>query len=310
MTFCSGIVRKIIRFPFVAEGSGTWVATAIPGPPVNGTAGFMQSTTWSMTDPSGGTLEQCVQKVNLPRRRGLRAISVAPDSAISSCDISFGSVGDDSQRQRVAVGQPLIGGVDEAHDFILVSVPMSFPLIGALPTSASPSFAFDGMPTQAGAGQPPAWAWPLRLNFWYGDALPVHGDKRSPYHGRVIFNLAAVVASCNAYFCVDGRKFVSVIAYAESATFTVSIDEVVPIAAGPATPLSDGFVLVNRVPIQTPGATTANRFDLQPISKAVGAPAANTAIPAPMPSFHILRAHCGDTAGNNVRNAIDVYAWD
>jgi hypothetical protein len=247
---CGGIVRKIIRFPFMNDQG---IALAAPGlNPSNTTGGFITDATYALADPLGVSWDGTAQRVSVPRQSGLRAISIASDSAIASCNISYGGPGDDQARAHVSVGQPFIGNFGE-HDYAQINVPSSPPLFDALQTGV---FMFDAIPVAINPTTA-MWTVPLRLNFWYGDALPVHGDVRAPLRARARVAFAGA-ASRSMVVCVDGRRRVAVIFKASAVGNTISVDEVVPTQVGGAEP----FTLIRRVAAASPGAGTTTRWDI------------------------------------------------
>jgi hypothetical protein len=160
------------------------------------------------------TAAQSYQRINLAQRgrsgkaAHVNAICIAADSAIHTCEIAL--VGKDGElfRHMVSPGNPLLGDLSE-YDFALVSIPESMPSMAL----NSAIVHWDTANTTVADGSEIV-GFPLRLELWRGDVLPMRVAKRAPYHAHAIYSLAPAEedAEVARYLrvCVDGRRWIQV----------------------------------------------------------------------------------------------------
>jgi hypothetical protein len=187
------VVRKVISFPARVQNSTASAgvfACAIPGAPTTGgadTAPIDDATFRPDNIPTiSQSWERSTRRIELNwEGRRCRGISIAPDSAIAECDISLGGEPGETSRFRVSPGNPLLGIGDS--DFAQVTIPDSIPTLdGADNTvvywdadrtvNAGDTMDFDTVP-----------AWPLRLELWYDDVLPIRSHRRAALVAHAVF---------------------------------------------------------------------------------------------------------------------------
>jgi len=197
---CSEVVKRVMRFPF--RGGLDGLLTAIDAPSVKGEYGRFNADGTTEDYPSDDTspsVTRGLQKLVIPRP-GLRAISIADDSPIAECVIAVGGNSDETMLWRVSVGSPLIGLIND--EFVGVTLPVAMPHIALSPTARVLNHDTGRETLSAGLYVP---TWPLRLNLWYGDSLPIAGRKRGVLHARAILFTTAL-AAYTFRICVDGRR--------------------------------------------------------------------------------------------------------
>lgn len=296
------IVRTIVRFPFSQNDT---LISAFPIPAMGaGGPGVLITTVggngFSSPDPSLSTADLGAQRVALPRKCGLRAISIAPDSAIPVCDISIAARNDEYGRHRLSPGNPLLGNLDDA-DFMSITIPTSPPTLVAGPTV----FAWDALGVPHAGGAVNIWAFPLRLEMWYGNDIPsIRADKRAPMHAAARFTLAAATQQF-MYVYVEGRRQVSVEIIPHTATCTVSIQQVsYQVSTSNGGRLGGSTIASTFLfPATVLTADTQRRIDLTCFAPATGSNEINP--------LQMIVINVSDSAGTAATfHQVDVYAWD
>ncbi len=236
------VTRRTIAFPgqsasAVVKTVGTIVGAATPGFGPFAQTAFDAKTTPSLAPPAIGLQSQ---RIDLPPRAmtegPVTAICIAPDSAIHSCDIELAGKGGELHRHRVSPGNPLVG-IEGDIDFALVSLPNMPPAIAITQAVTHVDLLWDSsliaLPTVGTVG-----GWPLRLEIWRGDTVPLRQHWRAPYFARGLFLLQDAGSGQGSddgsfYVCVDGRRKVDVTVFCADATdkndFTVSLYSVEPL---------------------------------------------------------------------------------
>lgn len=228
------IDRVTLRWPGVAidpASPSPTIACGVPGPAGNG--GFRASSlSENYVAARRNTAEQSYQKLVIPNssaRGPVRAISIAPDSAIACCDLALGGRDGETYRHRISPGNPFVGTITE-DDFASISIPESMPYVGvnehSVMIDAEPVFALDDGMTLYG--------WPLRLELHRGnDAMLVRSFRRAP----LVAEILAAGASNNDgdlsevyMICVDGRRRMRLSAHSivGASTYTLSVSAGLP----------------------------------------------------------------------------------
>lgn len=141
----------------------------------------------------------------------VRAISIAPDSAIHTCDVALAGKDGELERHRISPGNPLVGCRSDA-DWAFVSIPNSIPVL----LDAATIVAADGIKTaldsRLGAA---SIGWPLRLELWRGECVELRSPQRAAYFSHSIYSLtddgaAEGATTADFFICVDGRKRIDV----------------------------------------------------------------------------------------------------
>lgn len=200
------IVKRNIPFPFVGALGITGVS--VPGTSQKYATGSRFSSGAAFSpDPGVISLSTAAQKISLPRDpRGvdgakLRAITLAPDSAYSTCDI-WTKVDGSVEAVRCDIQNPVMMGpdiADQADIYVTVPnlIPPVIPAVGVQMWDAN--FLTDASNVNG------LWCAPLRLYFWY-DEVPMNAPSQRPMlhaRGRVS-NLAATTSSF--FVPVEGRR--------------------------------------------------------------------------------------------------------
>ncbi len=161
------------------------------------------------------TLEQASQRLDLQPKGGhsIRGIGIAPDSAIHSCRVVLAGKNGETDTHQISPGNPLLGCLD-GYDFAYLSLPNSIPGI-----ANADGVTWDGAPNGSLDG------YPLRLELFRGDVLPMRSHKRAPYFAHAIFEIAASGTRI-LYVCVDGRERVDVIVNGSAGVSTITIDAI------------------------------------------------------------------------------------
>ncbi len=152
----------------------------------------------------------------------VRAVAIAADSPIACCDLWFGDA-TVQNRFRISPGRPFIGDIS-ALDRLLVTVPQAIPnpwdatdngetvanfLLGSVFWGSSGVF-----PTPAGPSPRVDTSWPLRLELYRGELLPLVFERRSPVYADAWFAIdegaAANPKFGQIYIATDGRKYTDV----------------------------------------------------------------------------------------------------
>lgn len=262
------VERKTLRWGG-SNTKGNVIYCGVPGPAAAGGA---------ITHAAGAAAiatyiqaaEDSYQRIDLGRRchtsGPVRAISIAPDSAIHTCDIALAGRDGEIARHRISPGNPLIGTFED--DFALVSIPNSLPAAA----KGSTVISHDSADAPLTAGTQIS-GWPLRLEVWRGDNVPIRSDKRAGYYAHFVFAQAAG-DDATAQVCVDGRRRISV---------TVDVTDV-----------------------SGAGTCTTTMFGLEP-RKVAGSPGntRDTVIPVPLPLDLI-----GTLSATTVQGAPDTFAFE
>jgi hypothetical protein len=222
----STIQRVTLRWPYLnntARNSGVVSAAvlssvAIPGPIADGpvvtaTVDDDLAIGWNADGSARLAPETVAQKIELKRQgQGpIRAIAIAPDSAIKSCDIWLAGDGGEFQKHRCSPGNPVLAAVNDAQDYALVSALAAIPGINANPIGAGTSKGFDATIPGSDSDDNPIMAFPLRLEIWHGEIPPLRAVERSEYCGEAIGSFTyddaePVKPTTRLYYvCTDGR---------------------------------------------------------------------------------------------------------
>jgi hypothetical protein len=207
------------------QSDGIATSYAIPGPAEPYSTGPLLvgsgATVGINQDPNVGPLTFAGQRMTIPPDQKLRAISIAADSCIHTCDIAIGGRYSDGYRTRVSPGNPLIGNF-EGFDHALITLPLSVPIISAFP-GLNNTYAHDAVPIQI-QNTNYEWAFPLRLELWYGDLLPIRSHLRAPGFAMARLHLPAAGNSFTFYVMTEGRKRVAVDVVPSSANTSIAIN--------------------------------------------------------------------------------------
>lgn len=216
------IVRKTLRFGAVTGpgASGCFAYHGVPGPGHHGGWRYpsQSAAAFAGFQPQGGELSDLAGlKLELPKHRGCppTAISIAPDSPIHSCNLSFGGRHDDASRHVISPGNPFIGCPDD--DFAMVSLVDAIPLIS--PLSRAIYWDGDASHMENADIEITEVTFPLRLEVWYG-ALPVRSHWRAPYIAHGAFS-GADGFSQQMVVCLQGRRRIEVAAVASDGAATI-----------------------------------------------------------------------------------------
>lgn len=164
----------------------------------------------------------------------ISAIAIAPDSAIAECDVWLDG-NNDKQRFRVSPGCPLVGAFDSDRDSIFVTIPDSMPVL-QLAQHSTTDKVFDAIPI-TGPANVIDWGFPLRLEVWKGEPLPMRvAAKRGGY--RAWFRVLGSATERNCYVCVDGRRRIDVYVLPDAADYTIKVFDVLS-AKQPSAPTRD-----------------------------------------------------------------------
>lgn len=136
----------------------------------------------------------------------LTAVAISPDSAIHGCTVGIGGSQSELSSYRCAPGNPVFvpPGTDQIWVTTTAGIPVLSPFDDGLAWDATEMVGVQS------TGDSKMWGFPLRLLLIYGQ-VPQMDGKRAPYHAYIrITNPAGV--NLNAFFCVDGRREVQVMA--------------------------------------------------------------------------------------------------
>jgi hypothetical protein len=205
------VTRQTYTWPgrpeFAAGGSVT--ACAIPA---KGEVGGAVTSDATLLDLIVQPFQKSVRRMNLNlNNRPLRAIAIAPDSPIAECDLWLGGDGGERSHHRISPGNPYIGGRDN-YDTAEISIPDSIPCLDG---DAADTVYWDAdrevSDGSTMGGFDRIVGWPLRLELWQGDTLPIRSHKRAAHVAHAVFQMAELDTR-SMYVCVNGRRRVSVIA--------------------------------------------------------------------------------------------------
>lgn len=151
------------------------------------------------------------QRITFPPSSGrgeICAISIAPDSAISCCDIALSGDDGEIHRHRISPGNPYVGEVS-GSDFALVSIPNAIPLAGLDNETAM----IDGELTYSDENGD-YYGFPLRLELWRS-GFPIRSFRRAPLVANILIDPNVVGLSAPAFHRdivvpVDGRRRVRI----------------------------------------------------------------------------------------------------
>ncbi len=220
-------------------GAGPQQAVGSAGAPAAGMASWLRlprnlgATTavpaaFEFDAPQVGAFKQLLQQ------RGtdgpVRCISIAPDSAIESFDLIFGTGA--RERFTVSVGNPLVGIFDT--DYMIVVPRMPFPNLalanGAIDLRTQAFWDANVVEDQNGIARV---NWKGRLLLHRGDVIPPSVYRRAPLYAAVPFSTDPANGASTAndpaklYVCTDGRRYVdftAVIGTLTSGSPLLSID--------------------------------------------------------------------------------------
>jgi hypothetical protein len=212
----SSLERKVLYFPNRTV-AGEIVAFGIPGPFAQGSAIWAP---WDVTygSSTGGATENAAAvRIDLPKKPGsegaVRAICIAPDSAIHTCDIALHGNGGELSRHRISPGNPLLSAADHEADYALVTIINSIPQITLGSRAAGAAEAFDRTIMGQNDNED-VIAFPLRLEVWRGALPPMRTHQRAGYAGNAVGRFADGTTETDVprtfYFCTDGRRRIGV----------------------------------------------------------------------------------------------------
>lgn len=211
------VTRKIITFPGRnLIQTDEVVACAVPGKPEVGGAAFAPADAATYEPTPGESIasqlwEQSIHRIELSlNNTRVRAIGIAPDSPICEADIVLGGQAGEFARHRISPGNPCLVVGD--YDFAQVSIPDSIPCFDG---EAVDSIYWDAI-RDIGAGQVIGAfnmivGWPLRLELWQGDVLPVRTHLRAAHIAHAVCNMTTGDDTRKLYVCTSGRRHVSVV---------------------------------------------------------------------------------------------------
>jgi hypothetical protein len=225
-----GIVqRRVLRFPYWDHARAYVTAAGIPGPAVDGGI-RLASADLALAATFLNTSDESRQILPIPPSGGIvRAIGIAADSAIACCDIAFAGRDGELERHRISPGNPAFVGCSDVIDFIGVSIPWSIPrmVFGSF-TEADPTMtaAHDFVDAFNEPGDPVA-GFPLRLELWRGDLLPMRTFRRAPYCAHFLAAMGGITSQVRDFLiCVDGRRRIDVHVRSEMAATVTAFDHV------------------------------------------------------------------------------------
>jgi hypothetical protein len=201
------VERTTLRFPG-NNIQGDVLACGVPGPALSGGAAACPDDKVDLAFQIQDSDRSSI-KLDMPPMPGtlgrVNAIAIAPDSAIACCDIALHGEGGEIRRHRISPGNPLVGTYDA--DFAIVSIPEALPQIpGATDRQAvywdTVLFSPSTDPAQSIVG------FPLRLEMWRGDVVPLRTHRRAPYLGHMVGRIRTTDAPATRkfYICTDGRR--------------------------------------------------------------------------------------------------------
>lgn len=213
--------RHTIVFPSTGP-KGIGVAAGLPGQYRHAGVQLMRETdedakSYRPQSASGEVDADFVRSaVSIGLGQKIVGISIAPDSAIPSCDLWFGGGTDDTDRYHLSAGNPWIGQLDSTSANLRVSIPNGIPAIARADTV----IAWDSSDTfvvNADDDKLATYGFPLRLEVWYADE-PVHELPRADVRSELVAHAVAaivdtVVDTCDFYVCVAGRRRIDVHVY-------------------------------------------------------------------------------------------------
>ena len=207
------VIRRTIAFPSLnAGGAGGKASNAIPDPRSSRLPYVVPSGDTSLDPAALSTYDDAARVISIPS--GTVAIGIAPDSLIHSCDISL--TGDPANAIRVAPGLPLLGCRGEEKALItLPTMPYGVALTATTVTpGAAGVYPADGQDVAM---------WPLRLEFFRGDVMPMRTDhRRAPMVAKARVVTEAAVDRF-VYVCVDGRRKIALAVAPSTQDVTVTV---------------------------------------------------------------------------------------
>lgn len=223
------IERVVIRFPGLNTKRNLF-ACGVPGIGAEGGKLFIPADAGTFSALAPNAAEDSYVRIDLPKRGSgdgpVRGIGIAPDSAIHTCDIAIVGKDGDTQRHRISPGNPLLGTIYE-NDFAYVSLPNSIPGLTYNPVNNLSIFADASDVINVDGVQ--YVGWPLRLEVFRGDVLPVRSPYRAAYKAHCLAHLDLIAETDvrYLYFCVDGRRRIDVIAIGNSSqAVTITADSI------------------------------------------------------------------------------------
>lgn len=220
----SSVERFVAYFPSRST-DGELEVCAIPGPDVENcavAAGY--DATFLANEGLLADTVVATKRIALPKKLAthgpVRAICIAPDSLIKECDIAIHGERGEVHRHRCSPGNPVLVSADAEADFALITIPMSIPPVtrGAS-GQTGPNIAADASVVSEIDSQD-TFGFPLRLEVWRGDILPMRVNRRADqvveFIGEMIFEDGdwqnTDYRTC--YVCTDGRSEIMIQAMA------------------------------------------------------------------------------------------------
>lgn len=212
------VERKTFYFP--SRDTDGIVACAIPcrasagGFAVADADAAVASWVASLNDAQGTSI-----RVDLPKRATtygpIRAIGISPDSLIHTCDVSLFGKDGELDRRVLSPGNPILG--TEEADFALITIRHAIPKIGR-----TSSLAFADAVAVGTADSQDTMGWPLRLELFRGDTLPMRTHQRATQaaHFCGTIDSSTGIQTRTYYVCTDGRRRVSAWLYSSGPTLT------------------------------------------------------------------------------------------
>lgn len=212
---------RTLRFAGLAT-DGSAIACGVPGPAVYGgalTNARDKTTLASLIQSAQSSVIRMDFRDERHANGPVTAIAIAPGSAIHTCDIALAGKNGEVERHRISPGNPLIVPLDGV-DFAMVSIPNAIP---SLSNALGSNVAFwDGDPAAPISGGALAASFPLRLELWRGDVVPLRTNKRAGYYAHY-FCSQADTDTTDLYVCVDGRQKIDVTLYQDLGTSTITM---------------------------------------------------------------------------------------
>lgn len=246
-----GIVqRRVIRFP--GAPNQTFVAAGIPG--IAAAGGFVIASADVALAAQVNSAEQSSSRIAIPPTGGaVRAIGIDPESAIACCDISFAGSNGEIDRRRITPGNPAFLGCADRVDFVDVTIPWSLPIMLAsvVPSGAGKVAAHDTVDILDESSGLVAPGWPLRLELWRGEILPMRTHRRAPMLAHFAAVLVGAADVRDYLVCVDGRRRVDVYVYVRtgSSVTITAFDHVGWKNGGTPSVVDEGGADANAVPL-------------------------------------------------------------
>jgi hypothetical protein len=213
----ASVEKRTIYFPILNDGNIE--ACAIPGPDAENCAVACEiDATYRANELVLADVSVAKFKILIPQKHHtqgpVRAIGIAPDSLIHTCDVSILGKGGEMDRQRCSPGNPVLVSSDAEADFALIAILSSIPPLtdnGSAKDATGIDASVIGQIDEANV-----FGYPLRLEIWRGDIPPMRVHTRAAMVaegcGEIVFedNDWANTSARTFYLCTDGRKSMSI----------------------------------------------------------------------------------------------------